>query len=197
MKLAKRVGVWAIALAVFALALPACFATREPGLPSPGSNTDWNSPTDPDILIANFSQAMATLNLVNYERCLARDRFKFIVEPTISGNNVGAFQRWTLQEELDYIKNLRARSTNTTANSLAFSNQRRNNLSADSIEYSAAYELRAYQNDTTFKYDTFRGNALLVLTRNRNNEWQIVQWQDNKSTGPACWSDLKQRFYTP
>jgi hypothetical protein len=35
------------------------------------------------------------------------------------------------------------------------------------------------------------------MRRNRQNEWQIVTWQDNKTNSGPCWTELRQHFFAP
>jgi hypothetical protein len=175
--------------------LCACFQLREPAAPT--ALTSWTSPSEPDILLDNYKQAITTLNLVNYERCFKKDGFKFTPDPTVSGQNVGIFQRWTIQEELEYLKNLRNNGSNTGNNRLDFSNTKRIFLSVDSLEFNATYNLQLYHSDTSFNNYQFQGNLILTMVRNRSNEWAIRTWQDNKNGNGLCWTDLKQYFVSP
>jgi hypothetical protein len=176
------------------LGLTSCFNTREPALPS--STTSWISPNEPLILIENFQKATAELNLNNYERCLNR-YFIFSADPNVKGNNTGVFQRWTLLEELEYMKNISKKTLQVSANRLQFSNVVTNFITADSVEYNASYELQLYHQDSTFANYTFKGRCILALKRNSSNEWAISRWQDNKNTTSPAWTELKQHFIAP
>lgn len=181
---------------VAVVVLPGCFTLREPAQPT--ASTGWTSPTEPDVLLENFRQAVRELNLVNYERCLKpMGTFRFVADPTTSGQNVGIFQRWTLQEELEYIKNLRNKSTNTAANNLTLQGGRRNFLNADSLEITSNYSLSIFHTDTSYNRFQFEGTLIMTLVRGRNNEWAIRNWQDNRSGSLPCWTDLKQVFVIP
>ncbi len=190
-----QLGLMAFAF-IFLGILSSCFALREPAVPT--ATTSWISPTEPDVLLDNFRQAITTLNLVNYERCFRNPGFRYVPDPSVSGQNVGIFQRWTIQEELEYLKNLRNNGTTLSNNRLELSNPRQIFLNADSLEYTATYSLQMYHADTSFNKFQFQGNVLLTLVRNRSNEWAIRNWQDTKgSSNPFCWTDLKQHFVSP
>lgn len=177
------------------LSLNSCYQLREPAKPT--QVTGWTTPTEPDVLIDNFKQAIQGLNVVNYERCFKTEAYKFVPDPTVSGQNVGIFQRWTMQEELEYLKNILNRNSGTGNNRLDFTSPRRIFLTADSIEFNATYSLQVFHTDTAFRYYQFQGNVLLTMVRGRNNEWSIRSWQDNRTAGQRCWSDLKQYFVSP
>lgn len=175
--------------------LSACFNTRKPDLPN--STTSWISPNEPMILLSNFQKATAELNLNNYQRCFSPS-LQFIADRNATGNNTGVFQSWTIIEELEYIKNLNKKTIQTSANSLKFSGGITNFLTADSLEYTADYELELFHQDSTFNRFNFKGKAILALRRNSSNEWAISRWQDNRrSNAEPCWTDVKLHFIAP
>ena len=183
-------------LLLLLLLATACFELRTPELPAPTEGR-WTPPTSPDILLENFRQATATLNLTNYERCFDAATFQFMPDPTVLGNNVGIFRTWSLIDEIEYLKNVReASATNaTTRNLLTLERLGADTyLTPDSLLYVARYTLRIdHQDEEQLPYFTFEGNMQLTL-RFRNNEWAISQWQDNQSTTVPCWTKLKEHF---
>ena len=184
---------WGIPIVLVFLAW-GCFSEREPKKPE--ENTNWVSPTEPSILLENLKKAFTTVDVNNYRRCFLTERFSFRADPTILANNLGVFSAWTWDNENQYFNNLnRAATPVNTTNQLTFSNQRTINYSTDSLEYTADYEAAIYHQDTSFKAVNFSGLLSFQLKRNRQNEWQIVQWQDNKTRSTACISELKQHFF--
>jgi hypothetical protein len=174
--------------------LSACFNERSPKLPE--ENTSWITPTEPNILLENFRKAVVNLDFNNYQRCLAIDIFSFRADQTIMANNLGLFSNWNWDSETQYINNLnRAALPANANNSLIFSNSRIINVNPDSLEYTADYALGLYHQDTTFKSVNFSGLLSFTMKRNRQNEWQIVTWQDNKTKSTACWTELRQYFF--
>lgn len=172
----------------------ACFTEREPKKPE--ENTNWVSPTEPSILLENLKKAFTTLDVNNYRRCFLVERFSFRADPTIMANNLGLFSAWNWDNENQYINNLsRASTPVNSSNQFVFSNSRTINYSTDSLEFTADYEAAIYHQDTSFKSVNFSGLLSFQLKRNRQNEWQIVQWQDNKTKTTACISELKQHFF--
>ena len=188
-----RACLFVLLVAASLLLATSCFSTREPNPPAAAS--DWTPPNQPDILIANFSTAVTTLNVVNYERCFSKASYSFYPDPTVARNNQGIFAAWGLQtSEVEYIRNLARLKDNAGGNRLAFASPRTNNLSADSLEYIADYELTLYQADTAYRNYNFKGTINLYLIRNAYNEWAIAAWRDTRTTPTLCWSQLKEKF---
>lgn len=176
--------------------LVSCFNERSPKKPE--ENTGWISPTEPSILIENLQRAVATLNLNNYRRCLLPEQFRFRADPNLAANNLGLFASWSWDNENQFFNNLTLFSQPVNpGNSLAFSNVRIVNANPDSLEYTADYNLSIYHQDTRFQAVTFAGLASFQMKRNRQNEWQIVSWQDNKTRENPCWTELRQHFFAP
>jgi hypothetical protein len=176
------------------LLLCACFTAREPL--APGGNTTWITPTEPDILMNNFSKAVIGFDIINYTRCMKTAHFNFEADPTIKANNIGLFGSWTWDQEWQYINNLVNRRANSGSNNLNFIAPRIINFSADSLEYTAPYELLLFHSDTSFAHNFFKGQISLIIVRNRNNEWEISSWTDLKNSESKCWTELKQHFFS-
>lgn len=173
------------------LLLTACFELREPEPAAAAS--DWLPPTQIDILLANFTTAVQTLNVVNYERTFVGPQYRFIPDPTSAGTATTLFANWSVNEERDYLSGLRRRSTPTGQNQLTLSSRRDQFFTADSAEVSALYQLRIVQSDTAFRATVLEGNIRL-LVRRRNNEWKIASWRDQRTSGTMSWTDLKKYF---
>lgn len=173
------------------LLLAACFQLRDPE--PAGAASDWLPPTQIDILLANFTTAVQTLNVVNYERTFVGPQYRFLPDPTAAGTATSLFANWSVNEERDYLNGLRRRSPGTTQNQLTFSGRRDQFFTADSAEVSALYQLRIVQSDTAFRSTMLEGNIRL-LVRRRNNEWKIASWRDQRTSNALSWTDLKKYF---
>lgn len=169
------------------LALSSCFGLRDPEPPATAS--EWTSPTQPDILIDNFSSAVRNMNVTVYERCFLPE-FRFLPDPVTAGTSAGLFDNWSLAEERDYFNSLKTKSPKTAVNQLTLTKTRENYFLQDSLEQFYEYTLKTRISDTAFKIHELGGTMRLILAR-RNNEWKIAKWEDNKKTN-ACWSDLKK-----
>ncbi|WP_156109414.1 hypothetical protein [Hymenobacter sp. APR13] len=172
--------------------LSGCFQLREPE--PAGAASDWLPPTQIDILLANFTTAVQTLNVVNYERTFVGPQYRFLPDPTAAGTATTLFTNWSVNEERDYLNGLRRRSAAGTAqNQLTFSGRRDQFFTADSAEVSALYQLKIVQSDTAFRSTMLEGNIRL-LVRRRNNEWKIASWRDQRTSSALSWTDLKKYF---
>lgn len=176
-------------------ALTSCFKERSPK--PPDENTSWVTPTEPTVLLENMKKAVTQLDLNNYRRCFTTEKFAFRADPTILANNLGLFSQWNWDNETQYINNLnQAALPASKNNALSFQNTKTQNLSADSIEFTASYTLALYHQDTSFSTVNFNGIVALKMKRNRQNEWQIVTWEDYKVENQKCWTELKQHFFS-
>ena len=173
------------------LALPACFQLREPE-PS-ATASEWIQPTQIDILLANFTTAVQSVNVGNYERTFSGPDYRFVPDPTSAGSSPALFANWSVPEETTYFSSLRRRTATGTTNLLTLSGRRDQLYTTDSAEVSALYQLKITQQDTAFHAGLLQGNIRLVLRR-RNNEWRIVAWRDQRTTPGLCWTDLKKYF---
>ena len=129
---------------------------------------------------------------------MMQDQFVFYADPDVSANNQGLFSGWNWDKENQFFNNLTVAARPLSSNNaFSISNIRNNNLGADSVELAADYQMAIYHQDTAFKAVNFRGLLTLRLRRNAQNEWQIVQWRDNKTGNNTCLSELKQHFFAP
>jgi hypothetical protein len=171
-----------------------CFNVREPE--KPAAQSEWISPTQPDILLSNFSLAVGQLNSTNYERCFVPASFKFTADPEIAGGTT-IFQQWSFDEEREYFNSLKTRTPAGTVNSLQFMEGRESYFTPDSLEYTALYKLTLTHTDTVKLPSRIFKGTLRFLLRRQHNEWKISHWQDQRESGFACWSDVKQHFISP
>jgi len=183
-------------IAILMLLFSGCFNERSPI--KPDENTTWVSPTEPNILLENLKKAISSLDLNNFSRCLNVEKFSFRADPNIAANNLGLFSNWRWESENQYFNNLRLAALPLNLNNnLTFLNPRINNFTQDSLEFTADYNLAIYHQDPNFKAVNLSGLATLQLKRNRQNEWQIITWQDNKTKTTTCWTELRQHFFAP
>lgn len=167
--------------------LSGCFGLREPEPPATAS--EWISPTQPDILIANFSKAVQNANVTTYDRCFLPG-FRFRPDPVTAGISAGLFDNWTIAEERDYFNSLKTKSLPNSVNQLSLTKTKENYFQQDSLEQIFDYTLRTHIADTAQKQNEYAGTMRLIMAR-RDNEWKIAKWEDNKKAN-ACWSDLKK-----
>jgi len=190
-----NIGFFLLLICLF-MVLTGCFNEREPK--KPDENTSWITPTEPNILLDNLRKAVSTLDLNNYKRCFESEKFRFTADQTIAANNLGLFSNWTWDTENQYFNNLKVSASPLNANNnLNLINSRIINFSPDSLEFTSDYSLSLYHQDTSFASVNFSGLLSFQMKRNRQNEWQIVVWQDNKTKPTPCWTELRQHFFAP
>jgi hypothetical protein len=180
----KQWPVWILLL----LLTGSCFNVREPETPKPDTASEWVSPSQPNILLDNFSNAVRSLNVSIYDRCFTPE-YRFAPDPATQGASTIIFQNWSVPEERDYFNSLKNKSIANARNTLDLTKVSDNFLRPDSLEQIFDYKLKVTPADTTLKAD-YSGRMRLILIR-RNNEWKITRWEDSRKN-QACWSDLKK-----
>lgn len=185
-----------VLVASLALLCAACFNVREPAAPQ-SSGGDWTPPTEPDILMQNFSRAVATVNITNYERCFNGPNYSFVPDPTVAVSSQAIFSRWTIVEEVEYLKNVSLATNGSARNTLQFLSPQKQFITVDSLEYQSNYELMLYTADENFATNRIRGRAIFFLKRKPNTEWVISRWQDSRTGTEPCFSDVKRHFIAP
>ena len=141
---------------------------------------------------------MVQLDLNNYRRCFATERFSFKADNTLLANNLGLFSQWNWDSENQFFNNLnRLGQPVNSNNQFQWTNAKTINFTTDSLEFTADYTAALYHQDTSFAQVNFSGLLSFQMKRNRQNEWQIVTWQDNKTKPTACLTELRQHFFAP
>src|SRR6476620_6244779 len=117
---------------ILGLLLSGCFNVREPEPLKPDDNpvSGWISPTQPAILIDNFSGAVRNLNVAVYARCFTQS-FRFRPDPTAAGTGTTIFNNWSAAEEHDYFNNLRIKSPLKTTKAFTLAKTRENYFTPD------------------------------------------------------------------
>src|SRR5688572_14359840 len=146
-------------LLVLLVSASGCFNVREPE--APAAPSEWISPTQPHILISNFTLAISQLNVTNYERCFVPTGFRFMADPEIAGATT-IFQQWTFNEEREYFTGLKSKTPEKTVNYLQLVDSRESYFTPDSLEYTALYKLTLAHTDTVnFPDKVFKGTLRL------------------------------------
>ncbi|MEM7039697.1 MAG: hypothetical protein AAF570_22175, partial [Bacteroidota bacterium] len=123
-----------------AVALTACFETREVEPPSTASS-DWVSPTDYTILLNNLERAVSQQNVQNYLRCFVQDSVVFFpATPTYTGNEI-IWDNWAWQDEQNWFNNVISNLGLTSGNTLTLAEVDLQSFSSDSVRYIGDYEL--------------------------------------------------------
>jgi len=190
-----------LVIAFVSLSLISCefFTTRTPEPPEGTGQTGWRFPESPEIALTNLSSAMARRSSADYIRVfisVEQNRFVYRFEPdpgTVSANP-GRFDNWNIESERRHSQAMFAPST-TPLDSLvtietAFDRQ---NILGDTAGVTIAYKLHVGHLSQGKPHD-FEGRSEFRLLRQDDGGWYITDWIDTRSTGQACWSDLKTMF---
>lgn len=173
------------------------FNTRTPQKPSE-TGSSFVPPTSPSIVIDNLTNAISELNTENYISCFVDSTFstyRFLFQAAQGTQTAyGAlFHDWNISSERTYFNNLRSRIPTGGESALIFTDARFESIQADSAVYTATYTL-IVQHTVQGVPQQAQGTLLFLMSLDRNNNWAIYRWIDNKTGNDFSWSDLKARF---
>ena len=186
----KQIGIVLFFLLI--LGLSSCFQIRPVEPPGVGSS-DWVSPTDYEILLANLKTSIAQRNPQNYLRCFNQDSLRFLPAPSLFNEHESIWQNWSILDEQSYLDNLFGNLSSPTGNTLLLEEQDLQDVTSDSLRYVGEYILRMNHTDTTLS-TLFKGQLQLLIKVNNFNEWEIHRWEDIELYQDSSWSHLKLRF---
>jgi len=174
------------------------FQTRAPEPPQRVQGT-FILPHSPGIVFANLRNALAELNVVNYERCFSDSMhagrpFRFIPEAAVANTNPGLFARWGLKDERDYFARMRDPLPADSTFSLRLDSLQ-TVVTGDSAIFLQRYELVArHQRQTSGVPRQVSGEGRFWLSRDQFGDWSIYRWADFSSGSAFTWSTLKAAF---
>jgi len=200
MKVSVRriIGLLVVSLAIGFNACENPFQTRTPEPPKRVQGT-FLLPHSPGIVFSNLRNALAELNVVNYERCFADStrsdrKFRFIPEAEVAKTNPGLFSRWGVREERDYFARMRGPLPADSIFSLRLDSLI-TVITGDSATFSQRYELIArHQRQASGVPRKVSGRGLFLLSRDQFGDWSIYRWEDFSSGSALTWSRLKADF---
>lgn len=174
------------------ICLSACFKTREVEPPAQ-SSSDWVSPTDYNILLANLIRAVDQQNVQNYLRCFKGDAFRFVPSTqTFTGNQL-IWNSWSWQDEQSWFSNLKQNLGLTSGNRLVLNQVDLQSFSSDSLRYIGEYDLVMNHTDTSLTV-RFLGQLEFLCKVNGFNEWEVARWTDYETHPDSSWSRLKLSY---
>lgn len=178
-----------------AISVQSCdlFQTRDPEPPSQ-SNSTFDPPVSPDIVLHNLQFALTEYNIDNYIRCFVDptvQRYEYIASQEVQANFSNLFAQWNLEAERRYFQNL-GPPTNASP-FLTFSNQQTISVSSDSVIYNMNYTLFFPHRRSNIP-QAVQGNMQVSLGTDNQRRWSIHRWQDFKTMSDSTWSYLKAAF---
>lgn len=183
----KRLILW-----IGLLSCVACFRVR-PVEPPARAISDWVSPTDYEILLANLQLAISQTNVQNYLRCFNRDDLTYTPVASLFNTNEAVWRNWSIQDEQTYLENTLSNLSANSGQSLILEETDLQGVTADSLRYVGQYTLRINHSDTSLT-TLFKGQLQMSIKRNDFNEWEIHRWTDIELAPDSSWSLLKLRF---
>lgn len=195
-----------LTLIVIGLGQTACnlFTTREPETPT-GSNAGlaWQTPTQPEIVLVNLSNAVASLNAVDYTRSFSPQpttdnltdvQFTFTPTPETAAQAAGLFVSWDIFSEKRFFENFRNQIAPRAAPAFLISVDERTVASQMEQQVFITYRLlAAYRLEGI---DSLcEGQSQLVIKQSAQGLWYIESWRDFKKVNPFTLSELKRRFF--
>lgn len=181
------------AITILALWLLGCFRVRTPEPPDT-AGASWTPPTSPDILLSNFGIALQSANVQNYARCFSEQYYKFTPTPFWQNGHENIWQNWGINDEKTYFNNVKTDIKAGSVIILKLNDPLFQNLSADSVNYTATYQLEVPLKDT-MERNFFHGKIILKMKLNpAGNVWEIAEWQDLEIHPDSAWSRLKINY---
>lgn len=179
-------------LAILLMIGMSCFNIRQVEPPD-NTASDWVSPTDYLILLANLRTAISQRNTQNYIRCFNQDSLQFIPAASLLNDNESVWLGWSIQDEQTYFDNFVADLASPSGNSLSLTEKDLQDVTSDSLKYVGDYTLHVNHSDTALSR-LFKGQIQLLIKINAFNEWEIHRWQDIELFQDSSWSQLKLSY---
>jgi len=166
-------------------------APTQPGL-------DFQPALDPASVISNLIAAVGQKSETNYIRCFTDPTTStrtFTFTPSSEGVAVygSIFANWGRSEELNYFRNLHARSGPTAYSNLQLTEKSAPSITADSVVYYYDYVFQFEHSDKTFP-TTAQGSLIFTVVPDNSGLWAIYRWVDLKTTSAISWSMFKGKF---
>ncbi|MBK9451406.1 MAG: hypothetical protein IPN95_18740 [Bacteroidetes bacterium] len=161
--------------------------------PPSQTSSDWISPTDHNILLANLIRSVDQQNVQNYLRCFKADAFRFNPSTqTYTGNEL-IWDSWSWQDEQAWFSNLKENLGLNSGNRLTLDQVDLQAFSSDSLRYIGEYDLVMNHTDTSLTV-RFVGQLEFLCKVNSFNEWEIARWTDYETKQDSSWSRLKLNY---
>lgn len=184
---------YSVIIIIISILMSGCFRVRTPEPPD-NQGTSWNPPTSPDLLLSNFMMAFQSMNVQNYSRCFSEQSYRFSPTPTWYNGHESIWQNWSINDERTYLNNVKSNLKTGAVVQLFWEEALFQNLSADSVNYTANYRMAVAHKDTTLS-DAFHGKITLKMKLNpAGNIWEITEWADLEVYPDSAWSKLKLTY---
>ncbi len=183
------------AIAAFCLLAASCslFETRDPEQPGTTTVPVFIQPDRPQDVIQNLQNAVRTMNLDNYRRCLDPEVFSYQPSSVAQSSNPDLWLGWGFPEEEAYFNNMRAEAEGLSGHELRLENRRLVQISTDQEQFDADYRLTVQHNRQGLP-DVAEGVLRLIMVRDESGSWAIESWSDAAEGSDFTWSDFRAAF---
>ncbi len=179
-----------------ALLISSCdiFETRDPEQPD-RSRSNYETPSEPQIVIQNLQNAFSDRNSDNYKKNFALgppyvDRFfSFLPTSNALSSNPSLWSSWNVESEFQYFRNLVTRVPDGLPIILSLSSENYSPL-GDSTIYTAEYSINVP--NLTGAPNIYEGSLKFSLITDNQSAWVIYYWED--ISNDSSWSDLKVEY---
>jgi hypothetical protein len=182
-------------IAVLCLMVASCslFETRDPEEPGTTTVPVFIQPDRPQDVIQNLQNAVRTMNLDNYRRCLEPEIFSYQPSSVAQSSNPDLWQGWGFAEEEAYFNNMRAETEGLSGHELRLDNRRFVQISADREQFDADYRITVEHNRQGLPV-VAEGVIRLIIVRDESGNWAIESWSDAADGSDFTWSDFRAAF---
>ena len=183
------------AIAAFCLLAASCslFETRDPEEPGTTTVPVFIQPDRPQDVIQNLQNAVRTMNLDNYRRCLDPELFSYQPSSVAQSSNPDLWQGWGFSEEEVYFNNMRAEAEGLSGHELRLENRRLVQISADQEQFDADYRITVQHNRQGLPVEA-EGRIRLIMIRDESGSWAIESWSDAAEGSDFTWSYFRAAF---
>ena len=179
------------------LLLSSCsvFETREAEEPDDGSGTPFTTPVQPSQVVENLQNAVADMNVQNYERSITQAGFRYQPNSDSQSSDPELWASWGEEEELDYFRNMASSASGLSGHQLQLENVSSNQESETEYQYEADYAITVVHDRGNDVAPTVaQGRMILHMERGEDDLWEIVEWYDFSEGSDFTWSDFRSTF---
>ncbi len=182
-------------IAVLCLLVASCslFETRDPEDPGTTTVPVFIQPDRPQDVIQNLQNAVRTMNLDNYRRCLDPEVFSYQPSSVAQSSNPDLWLGWGFAEEEAYFNNMRAETEGLSGHELRLENRHDVQIPPDRWQFDAEYRITVQHNRQGLPGEA-RGVLRLIMVRDESGRWSIEAWSDAAEGSDFTWSDFRAAF---
>lgn len=169
------------------------FETRDPEEPD-RSRSNYETPSEPQIVIQNLQNAFSDRNSDNYKKNFALGPplvnriFSFLPTSLALSSDPALWANWNVDNEFRYFNNLVTRVPEGLPITLLLSEEQFS-PSIDSTIYTAKYFISIP--NLTGDPEIYEGSLKFNMITDNQLAWVIHYWEDISKESSNSWSDLK------